>query len=208
MNRQVCHSVPISTFYKACTNFTWKITEKLLMIYRFHSTSTAIYWGIHPRAKPYRPSSTTQDHSQGTTCKKPQTSCQRPVLRTLVGLSLWTGRMRPWVTPKVRPNWAADSLERQGWLELNVCLGFICGNRLYRNRSPMNPRVPSASRRASYKPLSCSLDDVANGCGIPLTASWGEYTRLVQSVCYLLQREASFLEWHDGIHNLGSVIVS
>ena len=38
--------------------------------------------------------------------------------------------------------------------KLNVCLGFICGNRLYRNRCPMNPRVPSALRRGSYKPLS------------------------------------------------------
>jgi hypothetical protein len=26
--------------------------------------------------------------------------------------------------------------------KLNVCLGFICGNRLYRNRFPMNPRGP------------------------------------------------------------------
>ena len=43
------------------------------MIYRFHSTSTAIYWGIHPRAKPYQPFSTTQDHSQGTTYRRPQT---------------------------------------------------------------------------------------------------------------------------------------
>ena len=41
--------------------------------------------------------------------------------------------------------------------KLNVCLGFICGNRLYRNRSPMNPRVPSASQRASYKHDSVSL---------------------------------------------------
>ena len=40
------------------------------------------------RAKPYRPSLTTQDRSQGTTYRKPQTSYQRPVLRTPVELSL------------------------------------------------------------------------------------------------------------------------
>ena len=182
MNGKVSHPVPISAFNQACTSFVWNTAEKLLMIYSFHSTTIAIYLGTHPRAKPYQPSLTTQDHSQGTICRRPRISYQRLVLRTLVGLNLRTGRMWPWDAPKVRLHWAVDSLERQGWLELNVCLGFICGNRLYRNRSPMNPRVPSASRRASYKPLSCSLYDVANGCGIPLTAPWGEYTRLIQSV--------------------------
>ena len=47
------------------------------------------------RAKLYQPSLTTQDHSQGTICRRPRISYQRLVLRTLVGLNLRTGRMWP-----------------------------------------------------------------------------------------------------------------
>jgi len=43
---------------------------------------------------------------------------------------------------------------------------------------------------------------------MPLAAPSGEYTRLVQSVGYLLQREARFLQGNYRIHNLGSMIVS
>ena len=116
MNGKVSHPVPISAFKEACTSFVWNIAEKLLMIYSFHSTTIAIYLGTHPRAKPYQPSLTTQDHSQGTICRKPRISYLPLVLRTLVGLNLWTGRMWPWDAPKVRLHWAVDGCDGQGVL--------------------------------------------------------------------------------------------
>ena len=126
MNGEVSHPVPISTFKEACTSFVWNTTEKLLMIYSFHSTTIAIYLGTHPRAKPYQPSLTTQDHSQETTCRIPRISYQRLVLQTLVGLSLRTGRMWPWDAPKVRLHWAVDGCDGQGVLSRD-CLIYTSG---------------------------------------------------------------------------------